>query len=357
MMNKEKSLRILRDMLASIGILGSVVLLSSFLSQLHNDSNPFAASLLILAVALIARFTSGYVYGIIASAVGVLCVNYFFTYPFLEFNMSISGYPLTFASMLFVSIIISTLTTRIKQQQRLRYEMQREKMRADLLRSVSHDLRTPLTSILGASSVLMEDGNLTDIDRKDLAREINKDARWLVRMAENILSVTKFSGDDVALKKEAEVVEEVLGSAIGKFRKNYGAVPIHVDKPDEILMAAMDATLIEQVLINLLENAVMHGKHTTRIDVRIAREGRRVAVTVEDDGAGFPPQMLPRAFDGQSTVKDGDHPDGRRNMGIGLSACQAIVHAHGGDILAYNKKTGGAGVSFWLPDEEENHVE
>ena len=347
----------LRNLLVSVGFLGLAILISALLSQLHNDSNPFAPSLFILAVALIARFTSGYICGIIASAVSVLCVNYLFTYPFLEFNLSISGYPLTFACMLLVSVIVSTLTTQIKKQEQLRFDMEREKMRADLLRSVSHDLRTPLTSMLGASSVLMEDQNLSPADRMDLAREINKDARWLVRMTENILSVTKFSGEGVKLKKEAEVVEEVLGSAIGKFRKNYGEIPINVDKPDEILMTAMDATLIEQVLINLLENAVMHGKTTTQIDVRIAREHKRVRVTVEDDGAGFAPQQLPHAFDGQSSVREGAHPDGRRNMGIGLSACRAILHAHGGDIEAYNRKSGGAGVSFWLPDEEDAYGE
>ena len=347
----------LRDALVSAGFLGLAVLISGLLSQLHNDSNPFAPSLFILAVALVARFTTGYVWGFIASAVSVICVNYIFTYPFLEFNFSISGYPLTFACMLLVSVLISTLTTQIKKQEQLRFEMEREKMRADLLRSVSHDLRTPLTSMLGASSVLMEDANLSDADRMDLAREINKDARWLVRMTENILSVTKFSGEGVKLKKEAEVVEEVLGSAIGKFRKNYGDIPINVDKPDEILVTDMDATLIEQVLINLLENAVMHGRTTTQIDVRIARERGRVRVTVEDDGAGFAPQQLPHAFDGQSSVREGDHPDGRRNMGIGLSACRAILHAHGGDIQAYNRKSGGAGVSFWLPDEEDAYGE
>ena len=141
----------LRDALVSAGFLGLAVLISGLLSQLHNDSNPFAPSLFILAVALIARFTSGYVWGFIASAVSVICVNYIFTYPFLEFNFSISGYPLTFACMLLVSVLISTLTTQIKKQEQLRFEMEREKMRADLLRSVSHDLRTPLTSMLGAS--------------------------------------------------------------------------------------------------------------------------------------------------------------------------------------------------------------
>ena len=124
-------------------------------------------------------------------------------------------------------------------------------------------------------------------------------------------------------------------------------------------------TLVKQCevddLCDVLELLVRTGVDAAIVQdlgvVRIARERGRVRVTVEDDGAGFAPQQLPHAFDGQSSVKEGDHPDGRRNMGIGLSACRAILHAHGGDIQAYNRKSGGAGVSFWLPDEEDAYGE
>ena len=246
------------------------------LSHLHDDNNPFAVPIFILGVAAISRFSDGYVCGIAASVIGVVCVNYMFTYPFWVFDMTLSGYPLTFTVMLLVSVIISTLTTQVKHQQRLMYEVKSESMRANLLRAVSHDIRTPLSSILGATSTLLESQDLDETARRDLLLEVHKDAQWLVRVTENILSVTKFSADGVKLKLTEEVVEEIVGSAITKFRKTGGSISIQVHKPQDILLVPMEATLIEQVLLNLLENVVFHGKCATRIDIDIAEEPSRV---------------------------------------------------------------------------------
>ena len=343
----------MRDSCVTVLVFGAAMLLSWLLSGLNNDNNPFAVPVFILAVALIARLTTGYVYGILATVFGVVCVNWLFTYPFGEFNLTISGYPLTFTVMLVVSVIISALTTQIKRQERLRYEVEAEKMRANLLRSVSHDLRTPLASLLGASSTLLEN-ELPEETRQDLLQEINKDARWLIRVTENILSLTKFSGDGVSLRKEPEVVEEIVGSAIVKFRRNYPSYAVSVARPEQILLAPMDAVLIEQVLVNLFENAAIHGKTATRIQVCIAQEPRRAVITVEDDGEGFAPGRLEQAFDGQMAA---DASGERRSMGIGLSVCRSILRAHGGDISAYNVAGGGGGVRFWLPCEEDEDAE
>ena len=253
-------------------------------------------------------------------------------------------------------MIVSTLTTQIKKQEQLRFEMEREKMRADLLRSVSHDLRTPLTSMLGASSVLMEDANLSDADRMDLAREINKDARWLIRVTENILSLTKFTGSDVRLRTESEVVEEIVGSAIVKFRKNYPNISVSVSRPEQILLAPMDAVLIEQVLINLFENVAQHAQTADHIQVRITQQGGRAVVEVEDNGVGFPPDQLAHVFEGRM-APDTASSDDRRSMGIGLSVCRSILRAHRGDITAYNVRDGGGGVRFWLPCEEDENAQ
>ncbi len=340
----------LPDMLISFAILLAATLLSLALSKIHDDNNPFSMSLYILAVALVARYTHGYIYGIVASVVSVVCVNTIFTYPFWEFNMSIVGYPLTFLSMLLVSLIISALTSRIKRQEQLRYEMEAEKMRANLLRSVSHDLRTPLASILGASSVLMDDKASTNVNRDEMLRQINREAKWLIRVMENLLSVTRFSGGDVSLKKDTEVVEEIVGSAIVKFRRSNPAISVAVTKPEEILLAPMDATLIEQVLLNLFENVVAHGESASHIEITIAQAGSRVELTVEDNGVGFPDFLLKSVFDGRAMLLR-SQTDGRRNMGIGLSVCRSIIRAHGGDISASNRADGGGCVKFWLPCE------
>ena len=146
----------LRDLGVFILVMGGAVGICMLLSACYDDNNPFATSVFILAVVLISRFTNGYLPGVLAAAVGVVGVNYLFTYPFHEFNLSIDGYPLTFAVMLVVSVLVSTLTTQIKRQEQLRYEAEKDRMRANLLRSVSHDIRTPLAAIMGLSATVEE---------------------------------------------------------------------------------------------------------------------------------------------------------------------------------------------------------
>ena len=341
--------------LMSVGILATAVLLSMALSGLHDDNNPFATPLFILAVALIARLTDGYAYGVAASLVGTFCVNYMFTYPFWEFDVTLTGYPLTFAMMLVVSVIISALTTQIKRQEQMRFEADREKMHANLLRAIAHDLRTPLSSILGASSALTEQ-KLTQADQATLLDGIHRDAQWLVRVMENLLSVTRFTGGDVTLKKSDEALEEIIGSAIVKYRRTADALPVHVDMPERLLMVPMDAMLIEQVLINLFDNVSAHARTATQIWLRVSCEPDRVVIRVEDDGVGIPAHRMPGLLDGTLHQSDQCRPDDRRSMGIGLSVCRTIVRAHGGDMKADKSAHGGAAVLFYLPCSEGNNV-
>lgn len=332
------------------------IILCIGLSRIYDDNNHFAVPIFILVVAMVARFTQGYLFGVLSSVLGVFCVNYMFTFPYWEFDLTIAGYPLTFAAMLMVSICISALTTRIKRQDQLRLEAEMEKMRANLLRSVSHDLRTPLTSIIGSSSVLLEDKSIAPSEHDELLLEINKDARWLARITENILSVTKFSDEKVNLHKEYEVLEEIVSSAIVKFRATHETLQISVQKPEEILLAPMDGTLIEQVLLNLLDNAVVHGENATSIIIRIAADGDSVTIAVSDNGSGINQQVFPHLFDGFASAFTEKNVE-RRNMGIGLSVCQSIVKAHGGEISARNMPNGGACFEIRLPAGKEGDYE
>ena len=262
-----------RDPLRMLLLLGAAVAVCSVLSRVHDDNNPFAVLIFVLAVAIVALVTNGYVWGVLASVIGVFCVNYMFTYPFWSFDMSITGYPLTFVVMLVVSVVISTLTTRVKQTERLRYEIESEKLRADLLRALSHDLRTPLASIEGADSLLLEQPDLSEAERRTLLEQIRQETRWLTRITENMLSVTRMAGEQVSLHRTDEVVEEIVDSAVMKLRRSRNALPVTVIRPQEILTAPMDATLMEQVILNLLENAVNHAAGATRIRVEIAGQG------------------------------------------------------------------------------------
>ena len=144
---------------------------------------------------------------------------------------------------------------------------------------------------------------------------------------------------------------EIVGSAVLKFRKRYPDVEVAVRLPEDPLLVPMDGILIEQVLVNLMENSVLHGKHTSKVEVSAEEEKDRVVFYVDDDGAGIRPSALPKLFEGTFRQGDEESCDSRRNMGIGLSVCMSIIRAHQGDMKAENRKEGGARLSFWLPME------
>ncbi|MEG2252495.1 MAG: ATP-binding protein, partial [Clostridia bacterium] len=280
-----------------------------------------------------------------------LCVNYLFTYPYFVFNISLSGYLLTFLTMLAVSLIVSVLTTRIKEQERIRLEAEKEKLRANLLRAVSHDLRTPLTSIVGSTGAIL-DNDLAPEKQRELIADANADAQWLLRMIENLLAITRIGGDSVPLHMETEVLEDVLAEAIITFHKHFSQVEVDMALGEDILLAEMDAVLIEQVVLNLLENAVYHGGHTTRICLSTAHEDGFVCVTVSDNGAGIPKEQLAHVFSG-TLSRDMQHSaDEQKHMGIGLSVCKSIIGAHGGSMTARNNAQGGASFTFTLLEKE-----
>lgn len=344
--------QIIRDMIITAALLAAAALFCAVLNSAgHSDSA--VPMVFVLAVLLTARCTEGYLYGILASIMSVFGVNFAFTYPYFEFNFSITGYPLTFLTMFAVSMVVGMLTEQVKRQGRIEAEIEREKMKANLLRSVSHDLRTPLTSIIGSSTVLLEHGKSLDEDEKtEMLEHVREEAQWLVRLVENILSVTRIQSNEVRLKKEPEAAEEIASEAVAKFRANR-KMPVRVHVPDELLMVPMDATLIEQVMVNLMENVVNHAVGATEIEIRIVREKGVARFSVKDDGPGFDEAVLPKLFDDLFPHAQEKNADGRRNMGIGLSACMSIVKAHGGTMYAENLPEGGACVRFELPIEED----
>ena len=258
--------------------------------------------------------------------------------------------------MMTISVLTAAVTSRAKQTETVRREAEREKMYADLLRAVSHDIRTPLTGIVGATNVLLEqDGELTQEQRQQLLRSTNEDAQWLIRIVENLLSITRIhNSEEARVKKAPEAAEEVIGSAVAKTQKHYPDVEVHVSVPHELMLVPMDPLLIEQVLVNLMENAVIHGG-TSRIDVTLSQQGGDAVFTVADNGRGIPLHLLNKLFDG--AARSDRSSDGKRSMGIGLSVCRTVVLAHGGTIRGENKKDGGACFTVTLPmkgDDDED---
>ena len=317
----------------------------------HNDTS-YVAMVFLLDVFLTAYWTSGYLLGVIVAVVGVFSVDIIFTYPFWHISFTLTGFPLTFLVMMTISILTATVTSRAKQTEAIRREAEREKMYADLLRAVSHDIRTPLTGIVGATNVLLEQENtLTPEQRHELIRNANEEAQWLIRIVENLLSITRMGGDEAKVNKTPEAAEEIIEGAAGKFTRRWGTdIPVEVRLPEEFLLVPMDPLLMEQVLTNLMENAVLHGKTTRHITVTLCRSGDWARFIVEDDGQGIAPDRLEHLFDGTLQGQQGDRG---RSMGIGLSVCRTVVRAHGGHIRGENRTEGGARFTVELPLDKE----
>ncbi len=339
-----------RDLAVTVGTFALTSLLCAGL-KLVSDTDFHVPLLFVLAVLVVSLTTDGYLWGMLASVVAVLGVNYVFTYPYFHMNFSIAGYPLTFLSMFAVSVITCTLTARAREGEKARLEGEREKMRANLLRAISHDFRTPLTGIIGAVNAVQENGDgLTDAEKAGLLNDARSEAEWLINMVENLLSITRIGGaEESALHKEPQLVEEVVWEAATRFRRQYPDMPVEIRIPEEMLLVEMDAILIEQVIINLLINAAIHGETATKAVLSVSEKDGQAAFCVEDDGVGFRDETLAHLPDGAGLPSDCRAEDSTRGMGIGLSVCSTIVRAHGGELQAENIRGGGARMSFRLP--------
>ncbi len=240
-----------------------------------------------------------------------------------------------------------------EQRIRLREEAEQERYRSNLLRAISHDLRTPLAGIMGTSEMLM-DMTRRDDPRYALAEGVYRDADWLHALVENILSLTRLQEGRLQLNLQPEALEEVIGAAVGHIAKRAPGREIAVRVPEELLIVPMDAKLIEQVLVNLLDNALKHTPPKAEIAVTASRRAGFARVTVADRGSGIRKEDLPHIFRTFYTSKD-RRPDAAKGVGLGLSICDAIVRAHGGTIEAHNREDGpGAQFDFTLPLQAES---
>lgn len=301
----------------------------------------------IFSVLLISRFTTGYLCGISASVFSLLLFNWFFTEPYFTLKVNDPTYLITFFIMMFTSIVTSTLTTKAKQAAASREEATQERYRSNLLRAISHDIRTPLSVIMGTTEMLMTTTK-DDEATNNLAKDIYRDAQWLHGMVENILSLTKLQNSKISLEKIPEAVEEVVESALAVIAKKHPDRVIDVEMPGHVVMAPMDARLISQTLINLLDNAAKHTPEKNEIKVTVCEDARFVHITVADRGCGIPEEDIPHVFRIFYTTST-KSPDTKRGVGLGLTICQSIVEAHGGEIRVRNRRNGGAAFSFTLP--------
>jgi two-component system sensor histidine kinase KdpD len=224
-----------------------------------------------------------------------------------------------------------------------------ERLRNSLLSSVSHDLRTPLASITGAASTLLESGHGLDADvRRDLLEALHEEAERLNRLVQNLLEMTRLESGALRLHADWHPLEEVVGAALGRFAKLFGERTVLTHIPLDLPLVRIDDVLIEQVLINLLDNALKYTPAGTAVEVKAAVRDGSILVDVADRGPGLAPGEEARIFD-KFHRAEGSHV---RGAGLGLAICRGIVQAHGGRIWAENRPGGGLSVRFTLPIPE-----
>ncbi len=233
-------------------------------------------------------------------------------------------------------------------------ETQQERLRSNLLRAISHDLRTPLTSISGNAGVLMEKSIVLEEEKKqELYRAIYDDSMWLVNLTENLLSITRIENGTMQLKMNAQLLDDVFREALSHLDRQAKEHYIAVELPDDLLMAKMDVRLIIQVIINIVNNAVKYTPEGSHIVLRAQKQDNMVAVSIADDGPGIPDEAKVHLFDMFYTVSQGK-ADNRRGLGLGLNLCRLIITAHGGTIAVADNYPHGAIFTFTLPLEEVN---
>ena len=348
--------RILRDSLISLATLTAAFALSIAFQGL--DVEEHITTVFVFAVFLIALSTERYFYGVAASVVAMVAINYAFTFPYFAFDFIDPGNLVAAVIMVALAMITSLLATRLKRHKAAIAEGERERMRANLLRAVSHDLRTPLTTISSASTMLRENKAMLTPEQQDsMLRSIQEDAQWLVRMVENLLSVTRIDNTTMKITKVPMILDELVDSAVTKFASKYPKPKVSISLPDEIVVIPMDAILIEQVMINLLENAVHHARGMTVLSLRVYTQGDRAVFEIADDGCGIEESRLKHIFTGCYDLQRDTASEKKRFAGIGLSVCDTIIKAHGGTITAENRKTGGALFRFTLKKEDAVHDE
>ena len=276
----------------------------------------------------------------------------------LERRDSLDAFERSLMAALLGECALAMEKERLGQAKRqIELKAQQEQLRANLLRTISHDLRTPLTSISGNAGVLMANSAVLDEQKKQsLYGDIFDDAQWLINLVENLLSVTRIENGSLALQKTPELLSEIIEDALEHVNRRKDEHRITVQLESDFLMAKMDSRLIIQVLINLINNAIAYTPAGSRIDLSAYAAGDMIRVEVADNGAGIPDAAKERIFDLFYTAEN-RRGDGKRGMGLGLALCRSIINAHGGEISVRDNQPRGAVFSFTLQAQEVDYHE
>jgi K+-sensing histidine kinase KdpD len=324
----------------------------------------------LLGVVVVAlRF--GYVPSLLTAVLSVAAFDFFFTVPYYSFAIEDKRWLLTFLIMLLVALIVSRLADQVRRHaertaalalerarlaeeaQRVHAEVENTRLRNALLSSVSHDLRTPLAVVQGAATALLDgEESLPASRRREFLRTIADEAGHLNRLVRNLLDMTVLQTGGLHVKKEWHPLEEVMGVSLNRLEDALGARPVEVRIAENASLVPADQTLLQQVIINLVENATRYTPAGSPIRITADRVTDGVEISITDSGAGVPAGQEEAIF--EKFHRAGTSAAG--GMGLGLTICRGIVKAHGGRIWCENRKEGGASFRFVLPFEREAPV-
>jgi two-component system sensor histidine kinase KdpD len=306
------------------------------------------AMIYLLGVVITAGRTSTWP-SLFSALLSVASFDYFFVPPYYTFSVSEVKYLVTFIVMFVVSIVISRLTLQLRQHaeetHKALLKAETESLRSTLLSSVSHDLRTPLTAITGAvSTLLRNDVAINEFNRQELLQTIQEEAERLNRMVKNVLDMTRLESGAIKVKKEWQSLEEIVGVVLNRLSDRLNDHPLTVNIPGNLPLIPSDGLLLEQLFMNLFENAIKYTPRGTPLELSAFESVHLVTVELADRGPGIPPGDEDKIF--EKFVHGGGAGGG---VGLGLAVCQAIIVAHGGKIWAENRSGGGAVFRFTLP--------
>ena len=356
---KNAYISVLKDFGISLIILAAATI-AGYLFKLGGLTDSNIIMLYIIAVLVISILTSKIYYCLGSSIVGVLVFNYLFTYPEFSFSAHDAGYPVTFLTMFITALIAGTLANKLKRNTLIAEQNAREKeeaallaqneqLRANMLRTISHDLRTPLTSISGNASTLISGGTaLDETARQQIYTDIFSESMWLIEMVENLLYATRIEDGRMQLNISVEILDDIVQEAVRHTERTHPKRNIIVDMYDEIIPVMADANLIVQVIVNLMDNAVKYSDEDSDVTVSVHLENEYAVISVSDHGTGISDEEKKKVFD-MFYTGGSRSSDSRRSLGLGLALCRSIITSHSGSVYVSDNIPNGTIVSFTLP--------
>jgi two-component system sensor histidine kinase KdpD len=297
-----------------------------------------------LLAVVIAAIRWGQGPAIVTSILSVLAFDFFLVPPYLTLNVSGLQYIFTFIAFLVVGVVISALASKTREQV---IQRQKEKLQTALLNSISHDLRTPLSSVTGSLSALLDnDAGLDDVTRKELLETAFTESDRLNQLVGNLLDMTRMEAGALQINRKACELRDVLGVTLEQLKENIGARNIRIDIPKDFPEISVDFLFMMKVFFNLIDNALKYSPGNTPIDIKAAVFKDKVKIEIKDQGIGIPKGDLKHIFEKFYRVA---RPQQIMGTGLGLSICKGIIEAHGGEISAENNFDRGAAFIITIP--------